>query len=175
MLPAVRPHLGPSIKTPSEELSAILTAGSRVLDVGAGAHKPSEGLLLPPVRLTFLWTRTHRGDFDFRSFSDVPESTHFDAVMANQILEHVSVDEAFSIVASAYKHLSSGGCFIATVPNAAHPVSKGIAPTSRLGLLTICIVCCAARGFEVTTMARYNKFPLTSNPIKRWIRANRVQ
>jgi SAM-dependent methyltransferase len=158
-----------SIKTPSQELATILRDGSRVLDVGAGAHKPFRDTITSTGASYFSLDTDPQGEFDFRSFSDVPDNTHFDAILANQILEHVTVDEAFSIVASAFKHLSRGGCFIATVPNAAHPVRQRdcthITPWPANDLYSLL----RSAGFEVTTMARYNKFPLTSNPIKRWI------
>jgi hypothetical protein len=163
------PILDLPIRTPSEELAAILGPDSSVLDVGAGAHKPFRGAILAAGASYCSMDTDPQGDFDFRSFTEVPETTRFDVVLANQVLEHVTVDEAFSIVASAFRHVSDGGHLVATVPNAAHPVRQRdcthITPWPSNDLHSLL----RSAGFEVTTMARYNKYPLTSNPLKRWI------
>jgi hypothetical protein len=163
------PILDLPIRTPGEALTDVIGANSHVLDVGAGAHKPFRSAIISSGASYFSMDTDPQGDFDFRSFADVPENTRFDVVLANQVLEHMTVGEAFSIVASAFQHVSGGGRFVATVPNAAHPVRQRdcthITPWPANDLYSLV----RSAGFEVTAMARYNKFPLTANPLKRWI------
>lgn len=157
------------LRTPGEELAAVVTAGNRVLDVGAGAHKPFRTAIASAAAEYFSMDTDPQGSFDFRSFADVSGDELFDVVLANQVLEHMTVDEAFGVVAAAFRHLSGGGYLVATVPNAAHPVRQWdcthITPWPASDLYSLL----RSAGFHITTLARYNKFPLTANPLKRWI------
>jgi hypothetical protein len=109
------------------------------------------------------------GSFDFRSFDEVPTDMRFDLAIFNQVLEHMTVETAFGAVSSAYHSLSDGGNLLATVPNTSHPVRQWDCthitawPANDLYSLV------RSAGFHVTVMARYNKFKLTANPLKRWI------
>ena len=110
------------------------------------------------------------GDFDFRLFEEIPTDLQFDLMAANQVLEHLTISDAFTMLRSAYRHLVDGGYLLATVPNAAHPVrqwgdSTHVTPwfmNELYGLVR-------NAGFQVVSMARYNKYPLTRNPIKRMV------
>jgi len=81
----------------------------------------------------------------------------------------MAVDEAFAVVRSSYKYLCDGATLLATVPNAAHPVRQRdcthIIPWPANDLYSLM----RSAGFEVVSMTRYNKFPLTSNPLRRWV------
>lgn len=157
------------IRSPEDEIVSLLVPDSRVLDVGAGAHKPFREFITRVATSYFSLDTDPEGDFDFRSFEDVPPQATFDLVLANQVLEHLTVDDAFAVVTAAFSHLSESGRLVATVPNAAHPVRQWDCthvtawPANDLYSLLRSV------GFEVFSMARYNKFPLTADPLKRWV------
>ncbi len=157
------------ILAPNEAIIELLQPKNAVLDIGAGAHKPFRPILEKLGTNYFSMDTDPDGDFDFRSFSDVPDEKLFDLVLANQVLEHVSVDDAFAMVSQAYQKLSPGGGIVVTVPNAAHPVRQRdcthITPWPANDLYSLL----RSAGFEVDSMTRYNKFPLTEHPLKRWI------
>ncbi len=157
------------IRSPQEELAALLHPQKRVLDVGAGAHMPFKATVVRAAAVYYSLDTDPEGDFDFRSFDDISNDLAFDLVIANQVLEHMSVDEAFSVLRASYEHLSDGASLVATVPNAAHPVRQRdcthITPWPANDLYSLV----RSAGFEVVVMARYNKFPLTKNPLRRWI------
>jgi len=150
-------------------LPELLSDKSKTLDLGAGAHKPFKPLLESLGGAYFSMDIDPDGEFDFQSFSDVPEGMRFDLILANQVLEHVSVDEAFEMVGLAHERLVGGGTILVTVPNAAHPVRQRdcthVTPWPVNDLYSIL----RAAGFRIEAMTRYNKFPSTEHPLKRWI------
>ena len=156
-------------RSPSDVLPELLGNNGKALDLGAGAHKPFKSMLEGLGATYFSMDIDPDGDFDFNSFSDVPEGMRFDLILANQVLEHVSVDEAFNMVNRAHESLVESGIIVVTVPNAAHPVRQRdcthVTPWPVNDLYSIL----RAAGFEIESMARYNKFPLTDHPLKRWI------
>ena len=157
------------IRFPIYELAERLKFGIRVLDVGAGVHKPLQATIEGSSAIYLCMDTDPRGVFDFRSFDDVPAETSFDIVVADQVLEHLAVEGAFEIVEEIFGHLSDNGWFIATVPNAAHPVRQWdcthVTPWPMNDLYSLM----RSAGFMVTSMSRFNKFPLTTNPFKRWV------
>lgn len=157
------------IRSVQDELKSLLYSGCRALDVGAGAHKPFQNAVTRVTTSYFSMDTDPNGDFDFRSFDEVPEDLSFDLIMANQVLEHLTVDDAFAMASAAFRSLASGGRILASVPNTAHPVRQRdcthITPWPANDLYSLL----RSAGFRVDTMARYNKFPLTSNPLKRWV------
>ncbi|MBI5248484.1 MAG: class I SAM-dependent methyltransferase [Desulfomonile tiedjei] len=157
------------LRSPGEVIPELANPKSIVLDVGAGAHKPFRSTIERLGAAYFSMDTDPEGTFDFMSFSDVPQDTIFDLVLANQVLEHVSVDDAFNMVSQACQRMAPGGRILVTVPNAAHPVRQRdcthITPWPANDLYSLL----RSAGFEVDSMARYNKFPLTEHPLKRWI------
>jgi hypothetical protein len=157
------------IRSPQEELPGLLRPQKRVLDVGAGAHLPFKESVLKAAAVYYSLDTDPEGNFDFRSFDEIAEDLSFDLVIANQVLEHMAVDDAFAVVRSAYGHLCDGASLIATVPNAAHPVRQRdcthITPWPANDLYSLM----RGAGFEIVAMSRYNKFPLTRNPLRRWV------
>ena len=157
------------LRSPSDVLPELLGNKSRGLDLGAGAHKPFKPLFESSGGAYFSMDIDPDGDFDFHSFSDVPEGMRFDLILANQVLEHVSVDEAFHMVSQAHERLVAGGAILVTVPNAAHPVRQRdcthVTPWPVNDLYSLL----RSAGFQIESLARYNKFPLTDHPLKRWI------
>lgn len=157
------------VRTVQETLDELLRPESRVLDVGAGAHLPFKDTVTRAAAHYFSMDIDPRGTFDFASFEDIPHSTGFHLIIANQVLEHLAPDEAFRMVRSGVSHMHVGAILFATVPNAAHPVRQRdcthITPWPVNDLYSLL----RSAGLEITAMARYNKFPLTSNPVKRWV------
>jgi hypothetical protein len=155
--------------TPVEELADHLGITIRVLDIGAGAHKPYEERVLNSGAAYFSMDTDPEGTFDYGCFADVPPETRFDFILANQVIEHLTVDACREMLSSAFEHTTPGGKIMVTVPNAAHPVRQRdcthVTPWPANDLYSILSMV----GFEVAKLTRYNKFPLTSDPLKRWI------
>jgi len=157
------------LRSPSDVMPQLLSNNSKALDLGAGAHKPFKPLFESLGVIYFSMDIDPDGDFDFQSFSDVPEGMSFNLILANQVLEHVSVDEAYHMLSQAHERLVVGGIIVVTVPNAAHPVRQRdcthVTPWPVNDLYSLL----RSAGFQIQLMARYNKFPLTHHPLKRWI------
>lgn len=151
------------------EIEAVLAGGKRVLDVGAGAHRPLQGIVTQAGAEYFALDTDPEGDFDFRSFSDVPLGVLFDVVIANQVIEHLAAADAFSLVESVRQVLAGGGRLLATVPNAAHPVRQRDCTHVTAWPMNDLYSLVRSAGLEVERMARYNKTRVTRNPLKRWV------
>lgn len=157
------------LSKPEDELAKVLRPGKRVLDLGCGVHKPFKPLFDAHSCEYKTMDTDPQGEFDYRTFDQVPDGQLFDVILANQVLEHMPAEKAFEMVARCYAHLSESGRFIATVPNAAHPVRQR--DCTHITAWPVNDLYCLLRsaGFEITFMSRYNKFPLTSNFIKKWV------
>lgn len=153
-----------------QELQSLLKKDSRVLDIGAGVKKPLQKTIKDARQRYYSLDNDQAGRFDFCSFDDIPPDLQFDVMVANQVLEHLTINDAFDMVSSGYQKLVEGGCFLATVPNPAHPVRYWADVThithwpfnDLYGLFR-------TAGYSVRTLARYNKTALTHNPIKRMV------
>jgi hypothetical protein len=160
--------------SPGDEMKRLLRKTVRVLDVGAGVEMPLQRRVEESGAVYFSLDNDTGGTFDFRSFEEVPDDTTFDVVVANQILEHLSISSAMGMMCAIRDHLAPGGSVVATVPNAAHPARQwGDAahvtawPAGDIyGLMR-------ESGLNVRSLGRYSRRPLTRNPIKRII-ANAV-
>jgi hypothetical protein len=158
------------IRGPQAELRALLQPHSRVLDVGAGVDQPLRETIQGPEQQYYALDTDPDGQFDFGSFADIPADMQFDLLVANQVLEHLTIDDAFGMLCAAYQHLKIGGHMLATVPNPAHPVRQwGDATHVTAWPLNDLYGLFRASGFEVASLCRYNKVPLTRNPLKRLI------
>jgi hypothetical protein len=157
------------IRSPHEELDSLLKPQMRVLDFGAGAHKPFERAVSAVTAAYRSMDTDPAGEFDYRSFDDVPDGEVFDLVIANQVLEHMQVDAAYRAVCSAARLLDDRGFLVATVPNAAHPVRQWDCTHVTAWPANDLYSLLRSAGLDVITMARYNKAPLTKNPVKRWV------
>lgn len=150
-------------------LTDLIRKDTKILDVGCGAHQPFRKLVEASGGRYFTLDIDTSGDFDYRSFAEIPLEALFEVIIFNQILEHVTVQEALEMVGAAADHLTPGGAVFATVPNTAHPVRQRdcthITPWPHNDIYSLMRTC----GLEVTLMGRFNKHPLTSNPLKRWI------
>ena len=109
------------------------------------------------------------GEFDFRSFDEVPSDLFFEVVIANQVLEHLPAGDAFMLLESMHDRLADGGALLATVPNAAHPVRQRDCTHITAWPMNDLYSLVRSAGLDVVRMARYNKTRLTKNPLKRWV------
>lgn len=153
----------------SQELHNCLSGKEEVLDVGSGAHKPLKSVIEKyGVGYCCLDTDPD-GQFDFRSFTEIPESKLFDLVVANQVIEHMGVDDAFECVHNVFQKLVPGGLFFATVPNALHPVRQRDCTHLTAWPANDLYSLLRSAGFHILKLGRYNKRPLTQDPLKRAI------
>lgn len=151
-------------------LFELLHPSSKVLDIGAGVAKPLKNSIVQPGQSYFSLDSDPNGDFDFRSFDEMGSELKFDLMVANQILEHLTISETLKMLRSAEKHLSAGGYFFATVPNMAHPV-RYWADASHVTAWPLNDLYGIFRnaGMGVYAMVRYNKYVFPRNPLKRLI------
>jgi SAM-dependent methyltransferase len=151
------------------EMRRLTGGATRVLDVGAGRDQPLRKFIEADRTAYQTLDVDPRGEFDFARVSDVPAEARFDVVVANQILEHVSVADAIEIVTGIARILAPGGRFVATVPNTSHPVRQWD-PTHLTpwpvfdfyGLFRMA-------GLDVERIARYGKRPLSRRPLRRLV------
>jgi hypothetical protein len=158
------------IRTIGDVISELLKPDGHVLDVGAGVHKPFKQTVNQPAQKYFSLDSDPEGDFDYHSFDEIADNIKFDLMVANQLLEHLTIADGFDLLSAAGIHLNEGGYFFATVPNMAHPV-RYWADASHLTSwpLNDLYGIFRSTGFQVPIMARYNKYELPRNPIKRYV------
>lgn len=152
------------------ELRRILADAPRVLDVGAGSEHPLRAMIDAERTEYRSLDPGPSGEFDSRHVSEIPPDLRFEAAVANQVLEHVNVEEALEIVRGVAGVLAPGGRFVATVPNAGHPVRQWADAThvTAWGLYDFYGLFRSA-GLEVDTMSRYGKRRLSFRPGRRYI------
>lgn len=152
------------------EVVERLGPATRVLDVGAGVAQPLRARVLGERRTYATLDADPAGTFDYRSFADVPAGVQFDMVVAHQVLEHLPIPEGGQLVADVFARLAPGGLFIASVPNAAHPVRQwGDATHITAWPLGDFYGLLRSAGFDVVAMKRSNKQAYPWNPLKRLV------
>lgn len=141
-----------------------------ILDVGAGKDKFLQRFLGLGDDTYFSLDSDEEGGHQFRSFDDIPADMNFDLIVMNQVLEHVTVDDAYDMLSSAAAHLSAGARVIVSVPNAAHP-TRFFSNVTHVTNWNHCDLYGLFRlmGLEVEALMRSNKRPRTRNPIRRWL------
>lgn len=151
------------------ECRAVAGDGS-VLDVGAGRSRILKKYLKLEDDRYFSMDSDEAGGHQFRTFEDVSEHQRFDLVVMNQVLEHVTLDDAYDMLKSSLEVLKPGGKIIATVPNAAHP-TRFFSNVTHITNWNYCDFYSMFRvtGFEIDDIMRANKHRLTLNPIRRWL------
>lgn len=152
------------------ELRRIVADAPRVLDVGAGSEQPLRAMIDAEQTQYRSLDPDPSGEFDFRHVSEIPSDLRFEAAVANQVLEHVNVEEALEIVRGVAGVLAPGGRLVATVPNAGHPVRQWADAThvTAWGLYDFYGLFRSA-GLEVDSLSRYGKRRLSFRPWRRYI------
>ncbi len=151
------------------ETRRYLNSDTRILDIGAGIRKPFS-TVVPAGQHYSSMDVDPEGDFTYRTFSDVPADATFDLIVMNQLLEHLTIGQAYQLLADARPHLTARGHVVATVPNPAHPVRHWgdpthVTPWPADGLYGLF----RSSGYEVVELARYGKKPLEANRLRRFI------
>lgn len=144
--------------------------GGKVLDVGAGVSMYLKSALKINTDKYYSLDNDASGSFTYSSFSDIPKNEKFQFITANQVLEHLSIDDAVGFMKQIVTFLEPGGIVAITVPNILHPIRFQTTAThvsawsfeELYGLLK-------DSGLKVEQISRYGKYRLTRNPIKRII------
>jgi len=110
----------PIIKSPYLKCQQIYKEG-KVLDFGAGKNKPMQKTLNLDDYTYFSLDDDPHGIFDYRSYEDIPIDKKFSLITANQVFEHISLEESITLINSLCRHLVPGGSIVITVPNIEHP------------------------------------------------------
>lgn len=110
----------PIIKDPYSEVKNNYITGN-VLDIGAGKDKSLERHLKLKNGKYYSLDNDPCGVFDFKHIDEIPENLRFSMIIANQVFEHLDIQESIEMMVKASSHLEKNGKFIATVPNISHP------------------------------------------------------
>jgi 2-polyprenyl-3-methyl-5-hydroxy-6-metoxy-1,4-benzoquinol methylase len=145
--------------------------GGRVLDVGAGVGKALRHEMGLNDEVYASLDPDPVGEFTYRSFDEIPAGEQFSMVVLNQVLEHLSVPQAFELMKNVAGVTQLDGQVVVSVPNARHAVNYWQDATHVVnwpvrdlyGLVR-------EAGLHVEYIARYSKrFRLPRNPIKRYV------
>ncbi|MBN1493703.1 MAG: methyltransferase domain-containing protein [Candidatus Omnitrophica bacterium] len=147
----------PIIKSHFDKISKYYSGGN-VLDLGCGKARVAQARLRLSDEVYHSLDTDPCGTFTYRSVEEIPENKTFALVIANQVLEHLTLAESIKMVRVLQRHIKKGGYFIATVPNIAHPVRQHTNIThvtcweykALYALFKLC-------RFNVQEIARYSK------------------
>ncbi|ACU91348.1 class I SAM-dependent methyltransferase [Desulfomicrobium baculatum] len=139
---------------------SLNTRAAVILDFGCGSAKPFKCIVegAPYDNVYYSMDTDRSAGADFASFINVPGDLAFDFIIANQVIEHMALDDAHSVLTQARSRLKTKGVFIATVPNVQHPVRywgdvDHKLPISYANLYALF----AVSGYEVAGLWRYSK------------------
>lgn len=112
----------PIIPDPYTEMLSNYNDGN-ILDIGAGKAKPFFSTVNGFLKKGIYYSldTDPQGDFDFQNIDQIPKDLYFSLIIANQVFEHLSVQESIEMMYKAAQHLVVGGKIIITVPNISHP------------------------------------------------------
>jgi len=141
-----------------------------VLDFGCGVHKVHQQNYQIPDDRYFSLDSDPSGDFNFNSLEDIPAKQKFDFVIMNQVIEHIFFEDCMKMMTRLSEFVNDGGYIFITVPNVQHPVRywgdlDHVTPWTFEDIYALYINI----GFEVEHLARFNKYRLPFNPVKRFI------
>jgi len=140
-----------------------------ILDVGAGVELYVKELLSLDHNTYFSLDNDLSGKFDYRDITDIPAGMKFYWIVLNQILEHLTIEEAFKLLIKLNPHLSQDGKIIITVPNISHPIRYWTNPThvTPWGYSSLYALS-RITGYKVKEIYRYNKKPRPLDPLS-WV------
>lgn len=113
----------PILKRHQKRIVDLYHSG-KVLDVGAGKEKPLQKSLRLKDDLYFSLDNDPCGDFTYSSAEEIPNDERFSLIVANQLFEHISLQDSIDLFCILSKHLEKNGYLISTVPNIHHPVRQ---------------------------------------------------
>lgn len=142
--------------------------GGLLLDVGAGTEKYIQQQLNLDETKYFSLDNDPLGNFTYSQVADIPAEMSFDWMVFNQVLEHLTIDQAHDLLQELRSHLRKYGQVLITVPNVAHPTrywaETHVTPWTYAGLYALC----RASGYRVLQIYRYSKNRGPMDPLS-WI------
>ena len=158
----------PIIRSPYEYLRAYYREGL-VLDIGAGADLYIKTLLRLDDNTYFSLDNDPSGPFSYNQISDIPDGMEFKWIIMNQLVEHLTIDQAVIMLTGLKSFFHPEGQAIITTPNIFHPNRFWGDPThltpwghnALYGLLT-------GIGYQVPYIFRYSKNHRPIDPLT-WV------
>lgn len=98
-------------------------SGGNILDLGAGAKKPLGVFFKSRLKNGKYYSLDNDagGNFDFNDIKQVPNDLNFSLIVANQLFEHLTIDESLDFFEKISGKVAKDGKVIITIPNIAHP------------------------------------------------------
>lgn len=142
--------------------------GGKILDVGAGKELYLRQLLNLDERVYFSLDNDPGGVFSYQQPEDIPDDMIFEWMVFNQVLEHLTIDQASHLLIKLRPYLLPGGQVIISVPNIFHPTrfwaTTHVTPWSYTDLTALC----EERGYSVQQIYRYSKIRRPLDPLS-WL------
>ncbi len=147
----------PIIRSPYDYLSTTYQSGL-VLDVGAGSDLYIKNLLHLDEKTYYSLDNDLSGAFNYHKTSDIPHGMQFEWIIMNQLIEHLTINQAVELLSELINFLHPDGRVLITTPNIFHPNRYWGDPThvtpwghnALYGLLT-------GVGYKVPQIYRYSK------------------
>lgn len=141
-----------------------------ILDVGAGVDLYIKKMLKLNENTYFSLDNDLSGTFTYRHVSDIPNELQFDWIVLNQILEHLTIEQAYEMLLDLRSHLKQDGRTVITLPNTFHPIRywsdpTHVTPWSYAAMYALCRV----TGYKVHKIYRYSKNRRPLDPLSRVI------
>lgn len=141
------------------EMAAHYSDGN-VLDIGAGKDKPFLSLIAMKLKHGRYYSMDSDpcGSFDFRTLDEIPRDLDFSLIVANQVYEHLEVQESIDMMSRTAAQLCQGGRYVVTVPNILHPNRQisNITHKTAWGYNSL-YMCFKYAGLSPVKIARYSK------------------
>ncbi|MDR2051739.1 MAG: class I SAM-dependent methyltransferase [Deltaproteobacteria bacterium] len=161
--------------SPLDALSKRVPPPRHMLDFGAGPQRLKSFITssFPGMAYHSLDADTSYG-CDWACIDDIPVDMTFSLICADQVLEHIPLEDSLRIMRIIGDKLAPGGIFYASVPNVAHPVRywSNIEHCTHVSFVDLYYYCSHA-GLKTLALYRYGK-----RHIRGWIEkffAKRIQ
>lgn len=114
----------PIFKKSLPEKIKELYKGGTILDFGSGIDKPIQKKLNLTNNDYQSLDSNPNGSFNYQSVDDITKSQKFSLIVANQVFEHIPLEESLYIFKCLVRHLSNNGYILLTTPNINHPTRQ---------------------------------------------------
>jgi hypothetical protein len=156
----------PVLKPIREIRRLVANTPLSVLDFGAGKKQSAREIYrIPSDRYQALDSDLEYKS-SYKSLDDIKKDMRFGLVIMDQVIEHVSVNECYSLISRLSESLTPQGFVSITVPNMAHPVRywadcDHMTPWSFYDIYGLL----RNNSLEVRKIGRFNKFSLGFGPL----------